>query len=171
MSSCSVCFKPIGYVRTVFRDDEVRSAWPHGVEGFVEVLEEYAEGLKGLEGFSHVLIVAYLHRVPEEARRTLKAKPRRLTRFGFKLEELPEVGVFALDSPHRPNPIAVTIAELVRIEGNKLYVKGLDLYDGTPVLDIRPYTPDRVVDPGKLRLAEWYRELYEKARKLGLQSI
>lgn len=171
MNTHVACFKPIGYVKTPLSDEEVKNAWPDGVEGYVEVLEEYADGLRGLEGFSHIILVAYLHKVPEEARRTLKVKPRRLVRYGFKLEELPEVGVFATDSPHRPNPIAVSIVELVSIQGSRVYVKGLDLYDGTPVLDIRPYTPDRIIDTTKLKLAKWYSELYEKARKLGLHTI
>lgn len=164
-----VCFKPIGYVRTRFTDKEVKDSVT-GVEGYIEVFEEYTKALRGLEGFSHMIVIAYMHKVSAEARKTLVVKPRRLLRFGFKLEELPEVGVFATDSPHRPNPLALSILELVGVEGNRLYVKGLDLYDGTPVLDIKPYTPSRVVEPGKLRVPDWYRYLYEKLRQLGIET-
>lgn len=162
--------KPIGYVRTSFSDEEVKSSL-RGVEGYVEILEEYAGGLRGLEGFSHVILIAYMHKVSGEQRKTLLVKPRRLLRFGFKLKELPEVGVFATDSPHRPNPIALTIVELVEIRGNKLYVRELDLYDGTPVLDIKPYTPDRMVDPSKLSVPEWYAKLAREVRtRLGFDA-
>lgn len=164
-----ICFEPVGYVRTRFTDEEVKNSVT-GVEGYIEVLEEYIDALKGLEEFSHIIVVAYMHKVPAEARKTLVVKPRRLLRFGFKPEELPEVGVFATDSPHRPNPIALSILELMRIEGNRLHVRGLDLYDGTPVLDIKPYTLSRVVEPGRLRLPEWYSYLYEKLKQMGFET-
>lgn len=154
-------FKPIGYVRTLHSDEEVKDSL-NGVEGHIEVLEEYSEGLRGIEGFSHIIVIAYMHKVREEARKTLVVKPRRLLKLGFKLEELPEIGVFATDSPHRPNPIAVSILEVVKLEKNKLHVKGLDLFNGTPVLDIKPYTPDRCIDPFKLSVPEWYKRIRER---------
>lgn len=154
-------FRPIGYVKTSHSDEEVKNSLS-GVEGCIEVLEEFSEGLRGLEGFSHVIVVAYMHKVREEARKTLVVKPRRLLKLGFKLEELPEVGVFATDSPHRPNPIAVSILEVVKLERNKLYVRKLDLFDGTPVLDIKPYTPERCIDSSKLSVPEWYKKIHEK---------
>lgn len=158
-----ISFKPIGYVRTSHSDEEVKSSW-QGVEGYIEILGEYVEGLRGLEGFSHIIVLAYMHKVPENARKTLVVKPRRLIKLGFTLEELPEVGVFATDSPHRPNPIALSVLEVVKIEGNKVYVKRLDLFNGTPVLDIKPYTPERSVEVGELRLPEWYRKIRERVK-------
>lgn len=165
MKAVDICLKPIGYVRTPYSDEEVKSSH-HGVEGYIEVLEEYTDALRGLEGFSHIIVLAYMHRVPEDARRVLLVKPRRLLRYGFSLEELPLVGVFATDSPHRPNPLALSILEVTKLEGNKLHVKGLDLFDGTPVLDIKPYTPDRAIALSELKVPEWYRELYEKVKKV-----
>ncbi|MEM1619381.1 MAG: tRNA (N6-threonylcarbamoyladenosine(37)-N6)-methyltransferase TrmO [Fervidicoccaceae archaeon] len=156
--------KPIGYVRVPRCDEEVKSS-PRGVEGEIEVLEEYAEGLKGIEGFSHLIVLAYLHKVTEEQRRTLLVRPMRLARLGVPLESLPLVGVFCTDSPHRPNPLALTIVELKRVEGRRLIVSGLDLFDGTPVLDIKPYTPARRIE--EPRTPAWYEELAEKLRKLG----
>ncbi len=153
------CFKPIGFVRTRYSDEEVRASF-EGVDGWVEVLEEYAEGLRGLEGFSHIILVAYLHKTAEEHRKVLLVRPRRLLRLGLSLDELPEVGVFATDSPHRPNPIAITIVRLHAVEGRFLKVSGLDLYDGTPVLDIKPYTVSRRVENPSY--PEWYRRLYSR---------
>jgi tRNA (Thr-GGU) A37 N-methylase len=79
---------------------------------------------------------------------------------GFKLEELPEVGVFSLDSPTRPNPIGLSLVKLLRIEGRRLIVHGLDCFDGTPVLDIKAYGDDYRAE--SYELAEWYRKLRDK---------
>jgi len=158
-----VCFKPIGYVETPYSDEEVKSSF-HGVNGRVVVLEEYASGLKGLAGFSHVILIAYLHKVTEEQRKVLVVRPRRLVRLGFKLEELPKIGVFASDSPHRPNPIALSIVRLKEVRGNVLEVSGLDLFNGTPILDIKPYTASKRVE--KPIYPNWYIELY---RRVGVE--
>ncbi|WP_062661558.1 tRNA (N6-threonylcarbamoyladenosine(37)-N6)-methyltransferase TrmO [Aeropyrum camini] len=154
-----VVLRPIGFVRHGLPDDSVKSSL-EGVQGFIEVLPEYTPGLDGLEGFSHIVVIAYLHKARG---RSLKVKPRGLLRLGFRLEDLPEVGVFATDSPSRPNPLALTIARLHGIEGGRLRVSGLDLYDGTPVLDIKPYTPSRRVED--LSLPLWYKRLMEEAAR------
>ncbi|HDH06750.1 MAG TPA: tRNA (N6-threonylcarbamoyladenosine(37)-N6)-methyltransferase TrmO [Thermoproteales archaeon] len=155
----NIVLKPIGVVKTNASDEEVKKSWS-GVETFIEIFKEYRLGLKGLKGFSHIFIIAFLHKVSEEQRKTLIVRPRRLTRLGLKLEELPEVGVFATDSPHRPNPIALTIAEVIEVREDGILVKGVDLYNGTPVLDIKPYTITRKIE--KLSFPKWYTELYEK---------
>lgn len=159
---------PIGLVRVNLSDDEVRREH-RGVPGVIEVFDEFAEGLRGIDGFTHIIVVTYLHKVTDEQRRTLVVKPRRLLRLGLRLEELPQVGVFATDSPHRPNPIAITIARLVKREGRLLYVEGLDLFDGTPVLDVKPYTPDRVV--ADARAPPWYVELMRRAKELAGEGL
>ncbi len=168
MAGDNICFRPIGYVRTIVPDEAIRRATSYTHESFIEILPEYREGLEGLEGFSHIIVVFHLHRVPEEARKTLKVRPRRLLRLGFKLEELPLVGVFATDSPHRPNPIGITVVELLSVEPSGLRVRGLDAFDGTPVLDIKPYTPHRRVEIKSL--PEWYRRLWEEAERRGLRT-
>ena len=159
----NICFKPIGVVRTNAGPDEIRSSY-FGVEGEVEVFPEYEEGLEGIEEFSHIILIAYLHRVGENERSVLKVRPRRFARFGIKIDDLPYVGVFCTDSPHRPNPIALSIVRLLGRRGRVLVVDGLDLFDGTPVLDIKAYTPARVV--GRIRVPGWYARLEERVRRV-----
>jgi tRNA-Thr(GGU) m(6)t(6)A37 methyltransferase TsaA len=90
------------------------------------------EALDGVDGFSHILITFYLHQVDKDRRSLLKVHPQ-------GKRELPLVGVFAARSPARPNPIGVTVVRLLERRENVLKVLGLDAYDGTPVLDIKPY--------------------------------
>ena len=159
-----ISMKPIGVVRVSASDDEVRDSWiSEGVEGVVEIFPEFEAGLEGIDGFSHIILITWLHKVRPEHRVILKVRPKRLARFGVPLRELPLVGVFATDSPVRPNPIGISIVELVRREGRYLYVKGLDLFDGTPVLDIKAYTPDRAIT--EIKVPEWYVRTEEVARK------
>jgi tRNA-Thr(GGU) m(6)t(6)A37 methyltransferase TsaA len=98
----------------------------------VVVAPQLVEALDGIDGFSHILIIFYLHQVDEDRRSLLKVHPE-------SKEELPLVGVFATRSPARPNPIGVTVVKLLERQENVLKVLGLDAYDGTPVLDIKPY--------------------------------
>jgi tRNA-Thr(GGU) m(6)t(6)A37 methyltransferase TsaA len=152
--------RPVGIVRTSASDDEVRER-REGSESMVEVFPEFQEALEGLDGFSHIFVLSYLHKLRPEQIGPLKVRPRRLLRAGFKLEELPLVGVFSIDSPTRPNPIGLSLVKLVRREGGKLVVLGLDCFDGTPVLDIKPYREDYRAD--HYEIAEWYRQLIQKA--------
>jgi len=156
-----IVLKPIGYVKHEYSDEEVKNNW-RGVEGYVEILPEYSEGLLHLDGFSHIILVAYMHRVSEVEKKVLRVRHRRLARLGVKVDDIPEVGVFATDSPHRPNPIAISIVRLLSIEGNKLRVSGLDLYSGTPVLDIKPYDHSRVVSDFTV---PWWAQLLVKRVK------
>jgi len=98
----------------------------------VVIAPQLVEALDGIDGFSHILIIFYLHKVGEERRSRLKVHPQ-----GRK--ELPLTGVFATRSPVRPNPIGVTVVKLLERRENVLKVLGLDAYDGTPVLDVKPY--------------------------------
>ncbi len=144
---------PIGYVQNgITALDGV--IWEE-TESRVVVAPEYADGLEGIDDFSHVIVIGYLHR-REHAHgheHPLRVHPQ-------GREDLPLVGVFATRSPKRPNPIAITVVRLIRREGNVLHVKGLDMADGTPVLDIKPYLTrgDRVEDA---TVAEWLYRLWE----------
>ena len=143
--------RPIGYVENGITDlDGV--VW-EDVESRVVVAPEFAEGLEGIDDFSHIIVICYLHRRAGEEDRRLCVHPE-------GREDLPLVGVFATRSPRRPNPIALTVVPLLRKEGNALVVKRLDMADGTPVLDIKPYLTngDRIEDA---RVAGWLRRLWE----------
>lgn len=157
-----ITLKPVGFVRVSLSDDYIRGS-TRGVEGVIEILPEYEEALKGIDGFSHLIIIAYLDKVDPRDRR-LKVKPRKWVRLGIPEDEVPEVGVFCTDSPHRPNPIALTIVRLLKREGRILYVDSLDLFDGTPVLDIKPYTFSRRIDD--IRVPQWYVSLLERVRSI-----
>jgi tRNA-Thr(GGU) m(6)t(6)A37 methyltransferase TsaA len=154
-----VTFLPVGVVRTQASDDEIRER-NRELEATIEIFPEFQEALDGLDGFSHIFVLSHLNRLKPEQIGVLKVRPRRLVRKGFKLEELPLVGVFALDSPTRPNPIALSLVRLLHRQGRELTVSGLDCFDGTPVLDIKPYRDDYRAD--QYKLAEWYKDLREK---------
>lgn len=161
----SIRLDPIGFVRHGAPDEVVKERWAELVAR-VEILEPYAEGLTAIDGFSHLFLLFWMHRLPEEARQRLVVKPRGMLRHGLSLEELPTIGVFACDSPARPNPIGLTVTELLSREGTTLTVRGIDAYDGAPVLDVKPYSLDRMV-PGA-RDAPWHEELI---RRTGARRI
>jgi tRNA (Thr-GGU) A37 N-methylase len=97
-------------------------------------------------------------------------RPRRLVRLGIDISDVPEIGVFASDSPHRPNPIALSILELLERRKNILYVNKLDLFNGTPVIDIKPYTRDRIID--KIKVPDWINILERRIfQKFGDKKI
>lgn len=157
MKDRTIELKPVGVVRTILSNDEVRESWHEGIGAEIEVFEEYAPALDRIEGFSHLIVLLYLHETTEEQRKTLQARPKRFLRYGLKLEDLPLVGVFCLDSPHRPNPLGLTIVRLLSRQGNTLTVGGLDAFNDTPVLDIKPYTPERCIT--QFHLPDWFRLL------------
>lgn len=157
-----ICIEPIGIVHNKVDEEVIRNSID-GVEGTIEVFNEFGEGLECIERFSHLILIGFLDRIRMEDRKVLKMRFRRLMKYGMKLEEIPEVGVFCSDSPHRPVPIAITIVELLKRDHQFLLVKDLDLLDNTPILDIKPYTPDRIVD--SLKLPEWYEQLFIKVSK------
>ena len=157
MKDRTVELKPVGLVRTILSNDEVRESWHEGINAEIDIFEEFAPALDRIEGFSHLIVLFYLHETTRAQRKTLQARPKRFLRYGLKLEELPLVGVFCLDSPHRPNPLGLTIVRLLSRQGNTLTVGGLDAFNNTPVLDIKPYTPERCIS--KFQLPDWYKLL------------
>lgn len=134
-------FEPIGHVESPFAgpEDVPRPAEdPVDASGSVVIEDEYEPGLLGLDGFSHVVLVSHLHEV-ERVR--LRVRPR-----GAETE----IGIFATSGPPRPNPIGLSIVELDAVENTELRVSNLDLVDGTPILDVKPFAP-KVVDLSELR--------------------
>jgi len=134
-----IVYRPIGRIRSPFPDAKGIPIQPSGaadVVGRVEVLEPYAEGLKDIEGFSHLILLYHFH---------LSAPWKPLV---VPFLDTVERGVFATRAPARPNPIGLSIVELLGREGAVLHVRGVDVVDGTPLLDIKPYVPafDRPAD-------------------------
>jgi len=139
--------RPIGVVRVQATDEQVRQEEGE-IEGELEIFPEFEPALNGLEGYSHIFLIFYFHKLRPEQIGPLR---------GFTLEELPTLGVFALDSPSRPNPVGLTLVRLLRREGRRLFVKGLDAFDGTPILDIKGYRPDYRTD--EYSIPDWHRRL------------
>ena len=150
-----ITFKPIGITHTASSSADVRAKG--SVEGELEIYPEFAEGLEGIDGYSHLFVLVYFHRLRPEQIGPLKVKPRGLVRRGYELEELPEIGVFALDSPTRPNPIGLTLVRVKRREANRIFVEGLDFFDGTPILDIKTYRAQYRSED--FAVPDWFRSL------------
>jgi tRNA-Thr(GGU) m(6)t(6)A37 methyltransferase TsaA len=146
----------IGVVRTAATDEEIRAETP-GVEGVLEILPAYADALEGIDGYSHLLVLSYFDRLRPDQIGPLRVRPRRLLRRGLREEDLPLLGVLALDSPTRPNPIGLTLVQFLARRGTRLSVKGLDCFDGTPILDVKGYQSD--YRPAQFSVPEWYERL------------
>lgn len=157
-----ITFRPIGVIHTKGSDAEVRETGDR--EGELEIYAEFADGLEGIDGYSHLFVIVYFDRLRPEQIGPLKVKPRGLLRRGFKLEELPLLGVFALDSPTRPNPIGLTLVRFLRREANRLLVDGLDFFAGTPILDIKGYQPNYRADD--FTVPEWFRRLADDKHRV-----
>jgi tRNA (adenine37-N6)-methyltransferase len=115
---------------------------------YIDIEEQYAGGLLGIDGFSHVIVCYWFDRNDSpESRSTLRVYPR-------ADENNPLTGVFATHSPLRPNPIALTICRLLRVEGCRLYLENIDALDGSPVVDIKCYI-DWAMPQERVRLPDW----------------
>jgi tRNA (adenine37-N6)-methyltransferase len=125
-------FKPIGYVKSDIKDtsDAPRHHSVSDREGIIEIIPELAEGLFRIEERTHLVVLFYFHESKGPV--AMHQKPP---------QSDTNKGVFSTCSPNRPNPIGMDIVELIKVEGSRLYVKNIDMLDGTPVLDIKPYKP------------------------------
>jgi tRNA-Thr(GGU) m(6)t(6)A37 methyltransferase TsaA len=144
--------KAIGFVRSPYTDtSQVPKGCgaTHTAEGVLEILPEFEQGLKDIEGFSHLFVIWVFHKA--EGYALLGTPPT---------DNRPH-GVFATRSNYRPNPIALTVVELIRREGPRLHVRGIDMLDGAPILDIKPYlssVPAEKLKRGWLEEAEKRKE-------------
>jgi tRNA-Thr(GGU) m(6)t(6)A37 methyltransferase TsaA len=128
-----VVYRPIGIIRSPFNSLEDMPIQPTSNvsgSGIVEVFPEFADGLKDLEGFSHIYLLYHFHKVH---RQELVVTPF--------LDKEPR-GIFATRAPSRPNPVGLSLVELVRREENLIYVERVDVLNETPLLDIKPYVPE-----------------------------
>jgi tRNA-Thr(GGU) m(6)t(6)A37 methyltransferase TsaA len=138
-------FKSIGIIHSPFKRkediDQKKFAYPDGfdpVQGELEIFKEYEDGLKDTEGFSHLIVIFAFHQSE-----------------GYKLHTKPFLddtlrGVFSTRSPNRPNPLGMTVVKILERKRNVIKVAGVDMIEGTPILDIKPYTPRDQKSPIKL---------------------
>jgi tRNA (adenine37-N6)-methyltransferase len=150
MDFAEITLKPVGIIRSGIKEPVLRSD-SEGItlkEKLINVKAErdkirtmiseividpaYEEALEGIKEYSHILVLFWAHKVPEESRKLTKVHP-------MGLKEIPKKGIFATCSPARPNPVLVTAVKLLERNGNILKVQGLEAIDGTPVIDIKPY--------------------------------
>ena len=126
-------YKPIGVVHSPFKEPKgvpIQPSSGKGVKGTVEIFPEYVKGLQDVDGFSHIVLIYHFHLSKKSS---LIAKP-------FMDDKTH--GIFAIRGPSRPNPIGISTVRLLRVEENILYIENLDIVDGTPLLDIKPYVPE-----------------------------
>jgi tRNA-Thr(GGU) m(6)t(6)A37 methyltransferase TsaA len=147
-----ITYQPIGVIHSPFKEPKGTPIQPPGaggVKGSVEVFAAYVEGLKDLDGFSHIILIYHFHMAKCSS---LLVKPF--------MDDQPH-GIFAIRAPSRPNPIGISVVRLVKVEGNILHIKDVDIIDGTPLLDIKPYVPE--FDPPEVERRGW---LEKNVRKL-----
>ena len=131
-------FRPIGLIHTPFKDLKdmpIQPAGARGVAGTIEIFPEFTAGLQDLGGFSHIMLLYHFHRAKQPA---LVITPY--------MDNKPH-GIFATRMPPRPNPIGISVVRLVSIEGATLRIENIDVLDGTPILDIKPYVRNYDVHP------------------------
>ncbi|MGD8381438.1 MAG: tRNA (N6-threonylcarbamoyladenosine(37)-N6)-methyltransferase TrmO [Syntrophobacterales bacterium] len=149
-------YRPIGVIHSPFKQTKGMPIQPpgaRGVAGTVEVSPEYGDGLKDLDGFSHIFLLYHFH----------------LSQ-GYSLTVKPYLddslrGVFATRAPRRPNAIGISVVRLVEIEGCTLHIEDLDIADSTPLLDIKPYVPE--FDSREVERIGWLAGKAEKAAEVG----
>lgn len=147
-----ITYISIGIIHSSFKEPKGTPIQPpgaRGVEGSVELFPEYVAGLKELDGFSHIILIYHFHLAK---RPSLLMKPF--------MDDEPH-GIFAIRAPSRPNPIGISVVRLVNVEENILHVEDVDIVDGTPLLDIKPYVPE--FDPPEVERRGW---LEKNVRKL-----
>jgi tRNA-Thr(GGU) m(6)t(6)A37 methyltransferase TsaA len=128
-----ISYRSIGTIRSPFEDIAgmpIQPSGAKGVEGTIEIFPEFADGLQDLEGFSHIILIFHFHKVTAS---NLQVTP---------FLDTTKRGVLATRSPKRPNPIGLSIVKLNHRADNILYVENIDILDGTPLLDIKPYVPE-----------------------------
>ncbi|NPB10103.1 MAG: tRNA (N6-threonylcarbamoyladenosine(37)-N6)-methyltransferase TrmO [Thermodesulfobacteria bacterium] len=131
-----ICFRPIGWVRTEAREIP-RHHSVSNVRGEIHILPKYEKGLKDIKPGDEIYVIFHFHLSPPFEEKDLVQEPPHLP--GVKL------GVFSTCSPRRPNPIGLSVLKVIRVRGNVLEVERIDMFDGTPVLDIKPFKPPQAV--------------------------
>ncbi|MGD0887291.1 MAG: tRNA (N6-threonylcarbamoyladenosine(37)-N6)-methyltransferase TrmO [Thermodesulfovibrionales bacterium] len=153
--SKAIRYKSIGLIHSPFKDIKGMPIQPpgaRGIQGTVEVEKKYLKGLKDLDGFSYIILIYQFHLSQGYS---LEVKP-------FMDESLR--GLFSTRAPKRPNPIGISVVRLLRVEGCTLYIEDVDIVDGTPLLDIKPYVPG--FDVRKTKKIGWLTKKADKVCKM-----
>lgn len=151
----SITITPIGIIQTPFNDLKGMPIQPSGaadVQGTIIINREYEQGLSDLEGFSHIILLYHFHQSQ-----------------GYNLMVTPFMddqkrGLFSTRAPKRPNPIGLSIVQLIKREKNKISIKGIDVLNGTPLIDIKPYVPG--FDATEVTKLGWLDKNYKKSESL-----
>ena len=155
MKSSSIIFKPIGIIHSPFKNIEgvpIQPASAEGVKGKVILYKKFADGLKNLDGFSHIILIYHFH----------------LSK-GYSLKVIPflhnkEQGIFATRAPKRPNQIGISVVKIEKINKNIIEVSNIDVVDGTPLLDIKPFISS--FDNVKNEKSGWLKDKIKNERKI-----
>jgi tRNA-Thr(GGU) m(6)t(6)A37 methyltransferase TsaA len=150
-----ITYLPIGIIHSPFKDitgTPIQPSGARGVRGNIEIESEYVSGLKDLQEFSHIILIYHFHLVQ-----------------GYDLEVKPFLddqhhGVFATRAPRRPNAIGFSVVKLIHITDNILYIEDVDVIDGTPLLDLKPYVP--MFDAPQVERTGWLSEKAQKVEKV-----
>ena len=145
----------IGTIHTEFNEIEgmpIQPTGAKGIPGTIEIKDQYLDGLKDLDGFSHIHLIYLLHKVE-----------------GYMLEVKPFMdnathGVFATRSPKRPNRIGMSVVKVKKIEGNTIHIENVDILNGTPLIDIKPYVPQLYEDTIDELKIGWFETNHQKAK-------
>jgi tRNA-Thr(GGU) m(6)t(6)A37 methyltransferase TsaA len=148
-------YTPVGVVHSPFKDVKgmpIQTVGAKGVGGTLEIEPQYQDGLKDLEGFSHIILIYHFHRSK-----------------GYSLEVKPFMdddvrGVFATRAPQRPNPIGISVVKLVKVQGRMIFIEDVDIVDGTPLLDIKPFVPE--FDVREVERTGWLSKKAGKAHRV-----
>ncbi|MFH1195821.1 MAG: tRNA (N6-threonylcarbamoyladenosine(37)-N6)-methyltransferase TrmO [bacterium] len=150
-----ITYNPIGIIHSPFKNCEGTPIQPAGakkIQGIVEIKNEFVSGLKDLDGFSHIFLIYHFHLAN-----------------GFSLEVIPFLdkvsrGLFATRAPKRPNSIGMSVVKLLKIEGTKIFVENIDVVDGTPLLDIKPYVKE--FDSASKSKSGWLTNSAHRSKKM-----
>ena len=153
ISPDKISLMPIGFVETEAVGKEVRDK---NVVSKIVFREDLTEALEGVKEFSHLFVLFWLHRMSNKDKKVMKVHPR-------GRDDMPLLGIYATRTPHRPNPIGLTRVKLLKMEGNIVTVQGLDAFNGTPVLDIKPFDSwDTTED---FKVPAWWKKLAKERNK------
>jgi len=149
-----IIYEPIGTIYTPFKDTQgmpIQTRGGRRIKGTIKIKPSFAEGLKDIEGFSHIMLIYNFHRSKNYS---LMVRP-------FLDDKLH--GVFATRAPRRPNPVGISVVRLKKVEGRILHIEDVDMVNGTPLLDIKPYIPD--IDVFRTKRIGWLSKKTKGFRK------